>query len=326
MAIGIAVLIAAGAAGSGWYFQQRARARAHAATQQNPVAPPVPSEISLAGKVEARKIVAVPAPLDGTIERYLVDVGDAVFEGEVLAHIKNARLDAAEESVQTDAERAQARIAALESQLIAARLEQSRAEADAARGKAEFDRADKAYRRQQILINAGATPRLVFEKAEKDYEIAKAQYEGQSELARKAAGRVDTLVKDLENAKSIAESKTRDLEDAKAQVAAGEVRSPASGVVVARRGQAGDPGDQSVTGLLQIAVDLTSLQVVADADPRDAPRIHQGQAALIQIAEAPEGIQGTVREVKTGRVFVDFTSPTPAIKPGLTAQVKIRLS
>jgi len=32
-----------------------------------------------------------------------------------------------------------------------------------------------------------------------------------------------------------------------------------------------------------------------------------------------------VREIKAGRVFVDFTSPSPAVKPGLTAQVKIKL-
>ena len=51
----------------------------------------------------------------------------------------------------------------------------------------------------------------------------------------------------------------------------------------------------------------------------------QLHAVLVQVAEAPSAIQGTVREIKAGRVFVDFTSPSPAIKPGLTAQVRIKV-
>jgi hypothetical protein len=33
-----------------------------------------------------------------------------------------------------------------------------------------------------------------------------------------------------------------------------------------------------------------------------------------------------VREIKESRVFVEFTSPDPAVKPGMTAQVRIKLT
>ena len=99
-----------------------------------------------------------------------------------------------------------------------------------------------------------------------------------------------------------------------------------NGLVIARRGRAGDAVDQGMRDLLQIAVDISALQVVVDSDPRTVQQIRQGQPALIQIAEAASAIQGTVREIKAGQVFVDFTSPSPVIKPGLTAQVKIKVS
>jgi hypothetical protein len=40
---------------------------------------------------------------------------------------------------------------------------------------------------------------------------------------------------------------------------------------------------------------------------------------------ANEPIPASVREVKGTQVLVEFTSPSPAIRPGLTAQVTIKI-
>ncbi len=323
---GIGLLAVVAGSVSAWYTRQQSRAKAEAASHRVPPAPPPPSEIALAGRIQPRTTVAIPAPIEGNVDRFLVDVGDEVFEGEVLARIKNTKLDSTEESAQLDAERATAHITELQAQLIATRLEASRARSEAARARAEFERLEKAYKRQQLLLNEGATPRLTYEKAQKDYENAKADNEAQSELTRKADDQVDSLSREIETAKKLAEAKSQDLETAKSQVAAGEVRSPVNGLLVARRGNPGEPVDPSMTDLFRVATDLSNMEVMVDPDPRDLPRIHAGQAALIQVAEIQEPIAGAVREVQTTHVLVDFTSPSPAIKPGLTAQVKIKLS
>lgn len=328
LAGGVSILIAGGAVAYGvvWRHQREETRARQQAVKQAAAAAQSPSEIVLPGKIQAKQTVAVAAPIEGTLDRYLVDVGDEVFEGEVLAHIKNEKLESAEANAQSDAERMHTKMVDLESALIAGRLEASRARADATRAKAEYDRTEKIYLRQKMLVGEGATPRLVFEKAERDYQIAKADYEGQEALAKKAEDRVATLTKDIELSKAVMAAKDQDLEDTKAQVASGDVRSPVNGVLVGRRGGPGDTVNPGMRDLLQIAVDLSSLEVVVDPDPRSASRIRQGQAALVQVAESPEAIQGTVREIKTGRVFIDFASPSPAIKPGLTAQVKFKLS
>ena len=290
-----------------------------------PVSDPAPAEITLTGRVQARSVLNVRAPIEGVIERFLADVGDDVFEGEVLAHIKSAKLDANQETAQDGAERAQARLHDLETSLIAARLEASRARADAIRTRAELDRAERNYTRQKLLMREGATPRLVFEKAEKDYNTLKTDAGSIEQLARGAEDRLTSVTKDLDAARAIAQARAEELDDARAELAAGDLHAPADGTVVGRNGQPGESVNRAASDLFQIAVNLNQLQVVLSVDPKTLERIHPGAPALIQIAEAPDAITASVREVKSGQVFVDFTSPSPAVRPGLTAQVKLRL-
>lgn len=290
---------------------------------------PVPvtaNEITLQGTIQAKSVVNIPVPVEGILDRMLADVGDSVYEGQLLASIKDSKLETADQTAQADAAKAQDRVADLESALIAARLEGSRSRADATRAKSEFERAEKAYLRQQMLVREGATPRLVFEKAEKEYNSLKADSESLEQIAQKAEERVSALTAELSTARNIAQAKAQDADEAKAELAAGEVHSTVDGLVVGRRGHAGDPVNRSMPDLFQIATHLSSLEVLLTPDSKLLPVIKSGQPALVQIAEANGGIAGTVREIKAGQVFVDFTSPSPDVKPGLTAQVKIKLS
>jgi multidrug efflux pump subunit AcrA (membrane-fusion protein) len=318
--VGIAALVAVATLVAAHYRNTQAPSKT-----PPPPSEPAPAEVTLTGRVQARSVLNVRAPIEGVIERFLSDVGDDVFEGEVLAHIKSAKLDANRETAQTGAERAQTRVHDLETALIAARLEGSRARADAIRTRAELDRAERNYARQKLLMREGATPRLVFEKAEKDYNTLKTDAESLEQLARRAEDRLMSVTKELDAARTIAQAKAEELDDAKAELAAGDVHAPADGTVVGRSGQPGETVNRAATDLFQIAVNLTQLQVVLSPDPKTLERIRPGAPALIQIAEAPEGITASVREVKSGQVFVDFASPSPAVRPGLTAQVRLRL-
>ena len=291
-----------------------------------PAPPPAsPTEISLTGRIQATKVVNVPVPVDGIIDRMMADVGEDVFEGELLAHIKSGRLDALAQNAEADAAGAHTRVSDLESALISARLEASRSRAEATRAKAELELAAKAYQRQKMLLQEGATPRLTFEKAETEYNKLKADDESLNSLAQAAESRIESTTKDLDAARKLAGSKAQEMDEAKADLGAGEVHSPADGVVLARHGQPGEAVSRTVQDLFQIATNLTSLQVVVFPDARLLPKIKPGQPALIQVAEATNAVPGVVSEIKAGQVIIGFTSPLPAIKPGLTAQVKLKL-
>src|SRR5712671_1959561 len=120
-------------------------------------------DIHLSGKIRAQQVVGVPPPLEGTVAAFYADVGQEVFEGQLLARIGNMGLETGQQAAQKEVQAAQSRVNAMESEIIAARLEASRARADASRARGEYDRLDKVFRRQQMLFSEGATPKLAFE-------------------------------------------------------------------------------------------------------------------------------------------------------------------
>ena len=321
---GTVVLLAIALGAVSGLLKKRAPKAPSKARASTPVATP-PSEISLAGKIRARNVAPVSSPVDGIVDEIFVDAGEEVYQGQLMARIRSGRLESAREAANADAERAQAQVTGLNGQIVAVRLEETRTGADLARARDEYELAAKAYQRQQLLNREGATPRLVFEAAEKDYNAAKEAYENRREINRDAESRLLLLNRQLDAAKRDQDEKQPALEDAQTAVLAEEIHAPADGLVVERKGQPGqevDPGG----AMFQVATDLQQLQVLVNAPPGVAQRIKQGQPAAVHIAEAGEELAGTVSGERNGQLIIDFISPNPSVRPGLTALVRIGLT
>lgn len=326
VALGILILLAI-AAGvlAVWYRDQAARRPAAQVTPAQTELPPG-AEVTLKGAIAARHVIEVPASIDGILEQFHAEVGQEVFEGQLLAHIRNTKLESARDLAQMELETVRNRITNLESSIIAARLEASRAAADASRARSEFDRLQRLYDRQRLLLKEGATPRQVYEKVEKEYLAARAEYESAREVSQHADDRVSSLNRQLENLKKIRQDKEDDLESATEALAATDVHSPVDGVVVSRRGEPGVEVTRDWTDLFVIATDLGDLRVILEPEPPLLARIQVAQPVLILVSEAGEApIAGVVAEIRDTQVMVDFRSPTTDIKPGMTAQVRLRL-
>jgi HlyD family secretion protein len=289
-------------------------------------APPPPiTEVTLSGRVEPRTVVSVAPPIDGVLDKYFVEVNQEVFEGQLLGRIGSSKLQEAEQRATSDLDKAESRVTTLSAEQLKARLEASRASADQSRARNDVARLQKDYDRQQGLWAAGATPRLTWEKALKDYNDAKADVEKEDAAARAAAEHEAALDRDLESANRAVTEATAAVERAKAAAAAVEMHSPVDGIVVERQELQGLAVDPSMKELVKIATDLTSLQVVAAADASVLARIHAGQAATVQAPELnPDPIAGTVREVRGASVIVDFIVPAAPPKLGEAAQVIIK--
>jgi multidrug resistance efflux pump len=283
------------------------------------------TELLIPVTVRARDVVTVPSPIEGTVESFHVEVGDEVFEGQALAFIRSAALESAKEQAYSVLEQAQDKTNRLESAVIEGRLEASRASADASRARSEYERAEREYKRQQILIREGATPRLTWEKAEREYASTKAEFETLDALAKQVAERIDSMTKELDNARKALEEKRQEYEDASFDAGAADLRSPVDGLVVARRGGEGDAVSREVTDLFQIAVDLSTFEAVGEADPNARGRVHPGQHALIHFAELGEGVSAQVKFSEAGTIVLEFPNPGPAVRPGATGQARIRL-
>jgi len=304
-------------------------ASTHPATPPSAAAPdppPAAAEIVVSGQVQAANVVNVPAPVDGTIDELMADVGDVVIEGKLLARIKNPKLASAETTAQSEAERQRNRISGLESALISARLDVSRTDADQTRIKQELEKAEKEYQRQESMFRQGITPRVIYERAQQEYNAYKADSERLADVAKDAGNRVSSLTDELQTARADLDQKKGAVEQAHAEGGSGEVRSSAEGIVVVRCCQVGESVTAASSNLFQIADDLTQLQVAASADSAIIEKIHPGQMAVIEIPTVSATIEGKVREVKPGQVIVEFIRPNQSVRPGMTARVKIKLS
>ncbi len=281
--------------------------------------------VSVPGRVEAVEVVAVPVPFDGTIESLPANVGQNVSEGELLAEVRSSDLQSQREQSTNELNRLSNRVATLESTLIATRLEAARAQQAVAVARGAMDGAQKTLLRQQLLYSKGAGARQAVEKAQAAFEAAADTYQGLQKVAEMAEKRVADLTKDLDAQQQEASDRSKELEDSTATVASGDVKSPVDGYVVARQGHVGDEVTAAVQDLFQIAVDLTHLKVVLEPPPPVVEKIHAGQNATIQVAELAEGVESKVTDVRDGQVIIEFTSPNPVIKPGMTVQVVIKL-
>lgn len=320
---GIAFCLALGAGAFYWWMKQLAPASV--VQVKTPSLPPG-AEVRLEGKIQAINMLQVTAPIDGIAEEFAVKPGDEVYEGQILCRIANDSLIDNEHESALESDRATSRLNSAESELIAARLEDSRASADSARIRSELQRAEKTYLRQAQLVKEGAIPRNAFQKAEQDYLTLKSEAETLVSLAESARQGIRRVTDEVEMAKKAVAEKEQAHMAAKAELTAADVLSPLDGLVVAIHKNAGDTVSKNSSSLIDIASDLSQLELTLDANPGIAARVAAGQPALIQMAELPgNGLNATVKSVEGGSIVVEFSSPSPLVRPGMTAVVRLKL-
>lgn len=282
---------------------------------------PDAAEVTLTGRLEARNIEDVDAPMAGILDAWFVDVGQEVYEDQLVGKVRNADLDNAAQKAQADLDKAELRVAQLDGQAAAARLEVSRTTAEQIRARNELDRIEKVFERYQKLMDVDAIARLTYEKTRDEFNAAKADAVKRDEAAKDAQQKGIAQERDSADAKKALDAATAALQRAKDALTGEEMHSPSDGVVTARAVHQGDKVEESTKALMTIATDLTRLQVVLTPEPAVLARIHKGQHAVVRITEAE--MPGEVHEVRGPDVIVQFVSPEAVTKLGGAAQVRL---
>ena len=293
----------------------------------NPSAAAVVREdsITLNGPVRPQHVTGVAASISGNIDRFFVEVGEEVFQGQLLARIGSAGLDSAKEAGTQNVEKAQDQVAKAEASVQAARMEVSRAEADAQRARTQMESAQRAYERQTTLNGAGATPQMVYEKARDAYQAAIQEYDIMDKAMRASRDNVQSVSTRVAEARAMLAERQQELQNAENSYSAAEVHAPVEGTVVGRKGAPGEPADEQGDQLFQIATDLYALEVTLEAKPEVTKRIHPGQPATVMILDLQSiGLPGTVKEVKEKEVIVEFGGNVPGVRPGMRADVRLQ--
>jgi multidrug resistance efflux pump len=284
------------------------------------------SDLSLPGAVRPQHLTGVGAGLTGNIDAFLVEVGQEVYQGQVLARVGSGGMESAREAAAAAVERAQEQVIRCEGVVASAVLEASRADAAAQRSRIELERVEKLFARQKSLLAAGATPRLTYQKVERDYQAARADFEAVDKAARAAHAQVDDANSQLATAKKLTEDRNRELQDAQGALDATEVQSPVDGLVVGRAGEVGRPAAEAGADLFQVATDLYAMEVPLTAPAAVAGRIRPGQSAMVLILDLQgAGLPGAVKSVDGTQVVVEFESTLPTLRPGMRADVRLKL-
>lgn len=287
---------------------------------------PPGTEISLEGLIRAVERVPVNAPVSGVLEEFAVAPGDEVSEGQVIGRIANDAIREDEAEARLELERAEARARAVEAELTALRLEESRLSAEASRARGELARLEKIYQRQSVLIREGATPRLVYERAEAEYKQAMQERDRVEELLAAAQARVKEAAGSLESARRVVAESQAKLDEARGRAASCNLVAPVDGIVVQIRKSAGETVEEGFEGLVEIASEWTHLELAADAPEAYTKRLGPGDAALIVLAELPQGaLEAQVKSVDRQQVVIAFTSPSSLVRPGMTAVARLKL-
>ncbi|MGO9597888.1 MAG: efflux RND transporter periplasmic adaptor subunit [Isosphaeraceae bacterium] len=312
--------------------------------------------------IEAYERTSVYPKLTAYIEKWIVDIGDKVKKGDVLATLFVPELvedyGTKKATVKLDKERvelARKKVEVADADVRAARARLDEARAILAKYQSEVDRWDTEVKRLTREVDRGVVdPQILLEStnqwkssaAARDAaraSIQKAEAELLSDEARLAEAKVDVAV--AQAALSVAESEAKRLE---AWVGYLTLSAPYDGVIVARNANTfdfvtpatGDPTAMQRGPYLSseraapiYVVDRTDIvRIFVDVPEQDANYVQIGtKATVVARAYRDEPIPGSVTRTswalnvksRTLRAEIDLPNPGSQLLPGMYAYANV---
>ena len=244
---------------------------------------PVSGELTYTGTTRPTQQVALKSQVSGEIIALLVDVGDAIAQGETLAQLDG-------DLQTTNLNQAQAELSARRAQTAQAEVSISDAQAAVVQAQSTLGQARIDASRLRRLANQGAISQqeaeaaeLAAVNAEQAVLSAQAQVNAQRQAIASAADQVD--------------AQQAVLAQTQKQLSYADLRSPLTGVVLSRQANVGDFVASGAT-VLELG-DLSQLEVTVQVSELDIAKLRVGQPARVQLDAFPgEGsITGQIEQI-----------------------------
>jgi ABC exporter DevB family membrane fusion protein len=236
--------------------------------------------IAAAGRVEpSSENIQLAAELNGKLKSMLVEEGDSVQRGQVLAELENS--DYRAHVASADAEVMQ-KEAELRKVINGARTQERReAQSTVEEARAVMNNAQSDMVRRQKLFAAGVISREESDRYAKEYEVAKARYEEMSHHKDLVAA--DAREEDRAMAEANLQLAKARLDEARAVLDKTFVRAPLDGTVLRKFHRAGESVSNSATNPDPIFTigDKRALRVRVDVDEADVSKLSLGQLAYV---------------------------------------------
>jgi HlyD family secretion protein len=286
------------------------------------------------GTVESEAEVNLRAEVPGRILRLLVDEGDRVTRGQIVAELDPQEVEAQLGLARADLATARARLEEEQAGIIMLR-ERVRTRIDETRATRE--RAARDLERLTALLAEGAISRQQLDQAQAEFEVAAAAHEAA------LADRDQIAVKEHQVAAAAAAVAQREAQVRLVDVQRSRmtIRSPSAGLVTRRLANEGEVvglgGGSTITlgGPLFTLVDLDRLYVRATIDEFDARQIRLDQEARVSLEALPgrtlrgrvykisPAVSGERQEARTFNIRVALEEGKGFVKPGMSADVEV---
>ncbi|HYL12396.1 MAG TPA: efflux RND transporter periplasmic adaptor subunit [Terriglobales bacterium] len=277
------------------------------------------------GKVTPITKVEVKSKASGIVKKLLVDAGDKVKKGQLLAQLDK-------EEIQAQVEQSRAALQAAEASLKGAEADYERAKVDAE--GPDVPLLKRAYQRAVGMAKEGVVSTSALEDAQKNYEMA---------LNKQNVAKAQVVVLRAKTAQAQAQvaqdrANLRQLEE---QLSYTDIESPIDGVVLSRDVEIGDAVSSilvlgSSATLIMNLGDTSEVYVKGKVDESDIGKVYLGQPARIKVESfkdksfsgkvtkiSPMGVEKD--NVTTFEVRVSISNPGGELKAEMTANAEIIL-
>lgn len=250
--------------------------------------------VTATGTLKGLDSVDVGAQISGKITKINVDFNDHVSVGQVLAEIDTAQLQS--------------------------RVEQSKAQVNAADAALVLAKATQAQTKAQYLRSVDLSQKGLI--SSKDLDAAKAD--------------ADRASASISSATAQATLARASLKDAQTQLSYAVIRSPIDGIVLSRLVEPGQTVAASMSApiLFTLARDLTQLRLYVDVDEADVGKVKEGQAASFLVdawnghsfaskVVSVHNLPTTGQTVVTYQAVLSVDNSERLLRPGMTATATI---
>jgi HlyD family secretion protein len=265
----------------------------------------------------------VTPKISAPVRRVLVNRGDHVRAGQVLAELESGDLAAAVEESKHQYAQAQAALQMLTGATVAE--DKGKAESDLQAATQTLDAAQKVYDNRLALQREGALAQKLVDEA----KLAVAQAQIQVDVAQRHLQTLSRVGQReaIRGAEAQANGAKAHIDSLNVQLAYAQIHSPISGVIADRSIY---PGEIAASGTpLVTIVDISQVVARANVPVKEAAAIRVGRPARVT---GPDGdLAGRVTVVSPSvdqnttsvEVWVQLPNPGEKLKPGGTVRVSI---
>ena len=313
----------------------------------------IAATVNATGTLNAVVTVQVGSQVSGTIGKLFADYNSPVTEGQIIAQIDPASFEArvSQARANLSSARSAVQVAKASVENSKAAIETARANTESAKANVEKARialidARRTLERNKELVRQSLVAQSDLDTAQTNHDSAVSQRKLAEAQFEAAQGQLKSAVAQARLAEAQHGASLAQVEQATAGLQAADldlnhttIRSPVTGIVIARNVDVGQTVAASLQAptLFLIAQDLTQMQVDTNVSEADIGRVGVEQSVnftvdaypnttftgkVVQVRNAPI----TVQNVVTYNAVVQVQNPDLKLRPGMTANVSFLIA